>query len=172
MSNSTTFDDDGFASSNTGFSGAASSCGQFSYEVNLSHQRQDSETAAGGSLTWNVSVATLSGSYSQSSKYTQVGGSISGGLVAWSGGVNLADRLSEAFAIMHAPGLEETYTNGQKYRTISRNGVAVYDGLTPFHENHLTLGVFNTSGRTGLQDSRRSATPCCGAVVLTRFGTD
>lgn len=172
VSNSTTFDDDGFASNNTGLSGTAGSRDQFNYGVNLSHQRQDSETTAGGNLTWNAPVATLNGSYSQSSKYTQAGGSISGGLVAWSGGVNLANRLSETFAVMHAPGLEGAYVNGQKYRTTNRNGVVVYDGLTPFRENHLTLDVSNTNSETDLQGNRRSAAPYRGAVVLTRFDTD
>lgn len=51
VSNSTTFDDDGFASNNTGLSGTAGSRDQFNYGVNLSHQRQDSETTAGGNLT-------------------------------------------------------------------------------------------------------------------------
>lgn len=172
VSNSTTFDDDGFASNNTGLSGTAGSRDQFNYGVNLSHQRQDSETTAGGNLTWNAPVATLNGSYSQSSKYTQTGGSISGGLVAWSGGVNLANRLSETFAVMHAPGLEGAYVNGQKYRTTNRNGVVVYDGLTPYRENHLMLDVSNTNSETDLQGNRRSAAPYRGAVVLARFDTD
>lgn len=172
VSNSTTFDDDGFASNNTGLSGTAGSRDQFNYGVNLSHQRQDSETTAGGNLTWNAPIATLNGNYSQSSKYTQAGGSISGGLVAWSGGVNLANRLSETFAVMHAPGLEGAYVNGQKYRTTNRNGVVVYDGLTPYRENHLMLDVSNTNSETDLQGNRRSAAPYRGAVVLARFDTD
>lgn len=172
VSNSTTFDDDGFASNNTGLSGTAGSRDQFNYGVNLSHQRQGSETTAGGNLTWNAPVATLNGSYSQSSKYTQTGGSISGGLVAWSGGVNLANRLSETFAVMHAPGLEGAYVNGQKYRTTDHNGVVVYDGLTPYRENHLMLDVSNTNSETDLQGNRRNVAPYRGAVVLTTFDTD
>ncbi|QUJ09067.1 fimbria/pilus outer membrane usher protein [Salmonella enterica subsp. enterica] len=35
----------------------------------------------------------------------------------------------------HAPGTEGAYVNGQKYRTTNRNGVVVYDGLTPYREN-------------------------------------
>ncbi|TKU33103.1 fimbrial biogenesis outer membrane usher protein, partial [Citrobacter sp. wls718] len=166
VSNSTTFDNDGFTSNNTGLSGTAGSRDQFNYGVNLSHQRQDSETTAGGNLTWNAPIATLNGNYSQSSRYTQAGGSISGGLVAWSGGVNLANRLSETFAVMHAPGLEGAYVNGQKYRTTNRNGVVVYDGLTPYRENHLMLDVSNTNSETDLQGNRRSAAPYRGAVVL------
>lgn len=82
MSNSTTFDDDGFTSNNIGLTGTAGSRDQFNYGVNVSHQRQDSETTAGTNLTSNTPVATLNGSYSQSSNYTQTGGSISGGVVA------------------------------------------------------------------------------------------
>ncbi|WP_176582033.1 fimbria/pilus outer membrane usher protein, partial [Salmonella enterica] len=77
VSNSTTFDDDGFTSNNIGLTGTAGSRDQFNYGVSVSHQRHDSETTAGTNLTWNTPVATLNGSYSQSSNYTQTGGSIS-----------------------------------------------------------------------------------------------
>lgn len=66
MSNSTTFDDQGFASNNTGLSGTVGSRDQFNYGVNLSHQHQGNETTAGANLTWNAPVATVNGSYSQS----------------------------------------------------------------------------------------------------------
>ncbi|HGW5056930.1 TPA: fimbrial biogenesis outer membrane usher protein [Citrobacter koseri] len=172
VSNSTTFDDDGFASNNTGLSGTTGARDQFTYGVNLSHQRQNSETTAGTNLTWNAPVATLNGSYSQSSKYTQSSGSISGGVVAWSGGVNLANRLSETFAIMQAPGLEGAYANGQKYRTTNRNGVVIYDSLTPYRENHLMLDVSQSNSETELRGNRKITAPYRGAVVLTTFDTD
>ncbi len=125
------FDDQGFASNNTGLSGTVGNRDQFNYGVNLSHQHQGNETTAGANLTWNAPVATVNGSYSQSSTYRQAGASVSGGIVAWSGGVNLANRLSETFAVMNAPGIKDAYVNGQKYRTTNRNGVVVYDGMTP-----------------------------------------
>ncbi|UIV48313.1 fimbria/pilus outer membrane usher protein [Escherichia coli] len=53
--------------------------------VNLSYQNQGNETTAGANLTWNAPVATVNGSYSQSSTYRQAGASVSGGIVAWSG---------------------------------------------------------------------------------------
>lgn len=42
---------------------------------------------------------------------------------------------------MNAPGIKDAYVNGQKYRTTNRNGVVVYDGMTPYRENHLMLDV-------------------------------
>ncbi|RVR63913.1 hypothetical protein EOL28_28645 [Citrobacter freundii] len=52
-------------------------------------------------------------------------GSISGGVVAWAGGINLANHLSETFAIINAPGLEGAYINGQKYRETNSKGTIV-----------------------------------------------
>ncbi len=172
MSNSTTFDDQGFASNNTGLSGTVGSRDQFNYGVNLSYQNQGNETTAGANLTWNAPVATVNGSYSQSSTYRQAGASVSGGIVAWSGGVNLANRLSETFAVMNAPGIKDAYVNGQKYRTTNRNGVVVYDGMTPYRENHLMLDVSQSDSEAELRGNRKIAAPYRGAVVLVNFDTD
>lgn len=172
ISNSTTFDNDGYASNNTSLYGTTGSRDQFNYGVNLSHQRQNNETTAGTNLTWNLPFVTLNGSYSQSSKYTQSSGSISGGAVLWSGGVNLANRLSETFAILQAPGLENAYVNGQKHRTTNRQGTVVYDSLIPYRENHLTLDVSHSESDTELQGNRKNVAPYRGAVVLTHFETD
>ncbi|STQ58752.1 fimbrial outer membrane usher protein [Pseudescherichia vulneris] len=83
ISNSTTFDDDGYQQNNTNINGIVGDKDQFNYGVNLSHQRQDNETAAGANLTWHAPFATLDGSYSQSNRYNQASGSIHGGVVAW-----------------------------------------------------------------------------------------
>lgn len=92
--------------------------------------------------------------------------------MAWSGGVNLANRLSDTFAVMQAPGLEGAYVNGQRYRTTNRSGVVLYDMLTPYRENSLTLDVSNTDSKTELLGNRHSAAPYRGAVVLVKFDTD
>lgn len=172
VSNSTTFDDDGFASNNTGVSGTMGRHDQFNYGVNLSHQRQDSETTAGTNLTWNAPIATINGNYSQSTKYTQMGGSLSGGVVLWSGGMNLSNRLSDTFAIMQAPGLEGAFVNGQKYRTTNAKGTVVYDNLTPYRENHLMLDVSQSNSETELRGNRKIAAPYRGAVLLIDYDTD
>ena len=172
VSNSTTFDDDGFAANNTGITGTAGNHDQFNYGVNVSHQKQDSETTAGTNITWNTSVATLNGSYSQSSNYTQSSGSVSGGVVAWSGGVNLASRLSETFSILQAPGLEGAYVNGQKYRRTNAKGQVIYDTLTPYRENYLTLDISQSQSETELQGNRKTVAPYRGAVILVPFETD
>lgn len=49
---------------------------------------------------------------------------------------------------MHAPGIKDAYVNGQKYRTTNCNGVVVYDGLTPYRENHLMMDVSQSDSET------------------------
>ncbi len=66
---------------------------------------------------------------------------------------------------MNAPGIKDAYVNGQKYRTINRNGVVVYDGMTPYQENHLMLDVSQSDKRSKLRN-RKIAAPYRGAVVL------
>lgn len=172
LSNSTLFDDNGFASNNTGLTGTVGQRDQFNYAVNVSHQRQRSETTAGANLTWNAPFATLNGSYSQSSDYTQSGASLSGGMVAWSGGVNLASQLSETFAVMQAPGLEGAFVNGQKYRTTDNKGTVVYDNLTPYRENHVMIDASQSESKTELRGNRKIVAPYRGAVVQVQFTTD
>ncbi|POP47771.1 fimbrial assembly protein [Superficieibacter electus] len=172
MSNSTLFDDKGFASNNTGLTGTMGQRDQFNYGINASYQRQRSETTAGANLTWNMPFATLNGSYSQSSDYTQSSASLSGGVVAWSGGINLANQLSETFAVMQAPGLEGASVNGQKYRATDKKGTVVYDNLTPYRENHLMLDASQSESETELRGNRKIVAPYRGAVMEVQFATD
>lgn len=172
LSNSTTFDNAGYTANNTGINGVAGERDQFNYGFNFSHQKEAHETAAGANITWNGPAAIVNASYSQSSNYTQMGGSISGGMVAWVGGVNVTNRLTDTLAIMQAPGLQGAYVNGQKYRTTDKNGTVIYDNLTPFRENHLMLDISQSSSDTELKGNRKIVAPYRGAVVQINFETD
>ncbi|MFT0698058.1 fimbrial biogenesis outer membrane usher protein [Citrobacter meridianamericanus] len=171
VSNSTTFDD-GYQSNNASLSGVAGNRDQFSYGANLSHQRQENETTAGGSMVWRAAMATVGGSYSQSNKYQQASGNIQGGVVVWSDGVALTSRLSDTFAIVKAPGLQGAAVQGQRYLTTNSKGYAVYDGLTPYRENMLMLDLSDSHSDVALLGNRKGAVPYRGAVVLAEYETD
>ncbi len=172
VSNSTTFDDDGYQQNNTNINGIAGDKDQFNYGVNLSHQRQDNETAAGANLTWHAPFATLDGSYSQSNRYNQASGSIHGGVVAWGGGVNLTNSLSDTFAIVDAPGMEGVSVQGNKYNTTSKKGKAIYSNLIPYRENTLLLDTTHADNDVALNGNRKAVVPYRGAVILAKFDTD
>ncbi|WPO94444.1 fimbrial biogenesis outer membrane usher protein [Buttiauxella sp. HR94] len=172
VSNSTTFGNDGYQSNNTNINGIAGDRDQFNYGVNLSHQRQDNETAAGANLTWHAPFATLDGSYSHSNRYSQASGSIQGGVVAWGGGVDLTHSLTETFAIIDAPGLEGAAVQGNRHHTTSGQGRAIYSGLTPYRENTLQLDTSHSGSDVALNGNRKGVVPYRGAVVLAKFETD
>lgn len=73
---------------------------------------------------------------------------------------------------MNAPGIKDAYVNGQKYRTTNRNGVVVYDGMTPYRENYLMLDVSQSDSEAELRGNWKIAAPYRGAVVLVNFDTD
>lgn len=54
----------------------------------------------------------FNGSYSQLFNYIQIGGSIFGGVVVWSGGLNLFSWFLDIFVIMQVLGFEGVYVNG------------------------------------------------------------
>ncbi|HHT4114966.1 TPA: fimbrial biogenesis outer membrane usher protein [Citrobacter freundii] len=172
VSNSTTFDDDGYQSNNTSLSGVAGNRDQFSYGANLSHQRQGNETTAGGNMAWRAQIATIGGSYSQSNKYQQASGNIQGGVVVWSDGVALTSRLSDTFAIVKAPGLQGAAVQGHRYLTTDSKGYAMYDSLTPYRENMLMLDLSDSKSDVALLGNRKATVPYRGAVVMTEFETD
>ncbi|WP_313488440.1 fimbrial biogenesis outer membrane usher protein [Pseudescherichia sp.] len=172
VSNSTTFNDDGYQQNNTAISGIAGNRDQFNYGVNLSHQRQESETAAGANLTRHAPFATLDGSYSQSNHYNQASGSIHGGVVAWGDGVSLTNSLSETFAIIDAPGLKGAAVQGNKYNTTNSRGKAISSSLTPYRENTLLVDTTGADSDVALNGNRRVVVPYRGAVVLAKFDTD
>lgn len=172
LSNSTTFDNNGFQQNNTNINGTAGDRDQFDYGVNLSHQREDSETAAGASLGWHTPYTTLNGSYSQSNHYHQASGSIQGGVVAWGGGVKLTNSLSETFAIVEAPGLKGAAVQGNKHNTTNGKGQAISSNLTPYRENTLLVDTAQANSDVALNGNRKGVVPYRGAVVLAKFDTD
>lgn len=171
LTNSTTFEDK-YQSNNTSLSGIVGNRDQFSYGVNFSQQQQGHETAVGGNLGWRTPFTTLNGSLSQSNKYNQASASMQGGIVAWSGGIELSNQLSDTFAIVRAPGLKGAAVQGHRYLTTDNQGKAIYSGLTPYRENSLTLDLSHTDSDVSLLGNRRSLAPYRGAVVLTEFETD
>lgn len=172
ISNSTTFDSDGYASNNASLGGTFGSRDQFTYNTNFSHQRQEHQTTAGGALTWNAPLATIAGSYSQSNTYHQVGGNIQGGLVAWSDGVQLAPRLNDTIAIIHAPHLDDAAVQGRPYLRTNGKGYAVYEALTPYRQNFISLDVSDSESEVALLGNRKVTVPYRGAVVLVEFDTE
>ncbi|MFO5048562.1 fimbria/pilus outer membrane usher protein, partial [Salmonella enterica subsp. enterica serovar 1,4,[5],12:i:-] len=112
------------------------------------------------------------GSYSQSNKYHQVGGNIQGGLVAWADGVHLASRLNDTIAIINAPYLEGAAVQGRPYLRTNAKGYAVFEALTPYRQNFISLDVSESESDVALLGNRKVTVPYRGAVVVVDFETE
>lgn len=172
LSNSTSFSKDGYSSNNTGITGIAGEHDQLNYGIYVNQQQQNNDTSLGTNLSWRTPIAIIDGSYSHSKNAWQSGGSISSGLVVWSGGINITNQLSDTFAILDAPGLEGAHINGQKYNRTNSKGQVVYDPIIPHRENHLVLDIANSESETELQGNRQIIAPYRGAVSYVQFTTD
>ncbi|ELM3723932.1 fimbria/pilus outer membrane usher protein [Edwardsiella piscicida] len=172
LSNATTFDRDGYQSNNASLSGYAGEWQQFNYSVSLNNQRQDRLTALGTNLSYRARSATLSASYSQSQDYRQTSAGISGGVLAYRGGVLFSNALTDTMAIVDAPGLRDASVNGYGYHATNGAGQALYAALTPYRENSLRLTPSPQDDTVELQGNMQKRVPYEGAVVLARFETD
>lgn len=140
-----------------------------SYSLNVQRDNRDnfSESA---SLSHNASVAMLNTSVSHSDNYDQFSAGISGGVVAYKGGVLLAQSMGDTIGIVetdNAPGIGVSTNNNIK---TDRWGRAVVNYLSPYRYNTVTLDT-QDAPTVELKESAKKVVPTEGAVVLLRFAT-
>jgi len=134
------------------------------------------KAADAASLAGNVSyvspVATLTANASGSRNYSQVGAGISGGIVAYAGGVAFAPSLGDTMAIVEArDAAGARVANGSGLR-VDPWGRAVVSTLTPFSSNQIELDPKGLPMHVELKSTLQHVAPTSGAVVRVRFETD
>jgi len=157
-------------------SGIVGNSAQIGYNVFAASQDgsgRSRQSSGGASASWNASKARLSASVSTSSgSNRQYGFSMSGGVVAFGGGVVLAPQLGETIAIVEAKdarGASVTNAMGVK---LNRRGHAVVPWMQPFRQNSVTLDPKGLSTDVALAATIRRVAPTAGAVTLLRFETE
>lgn len=164
----------GVASVNQSVNGALGIDSAFTYGVNAGYEA-GSESSDGASLGVNAAyrspLATLTANASKSSAYTQVAAGVSGGIVAYSGGVAFTPTMGETLAIVEARDAEGArLTNGSGLRVDGR-GRAVVSSLTPFARNELEIDPSGLPLNVAFQSTSQRVAPTSGAVVKVKFDT-
>ncbi|HET8747751.1 MAG TPA: fimbria/pilus outer membrane usher protein [Ramlibacter sp.] len=144
------------------------------YGVNMG--RSDTGVATsnivGGSVSYASPVAALGASFSRSSNSTQLSAGISGGLVAYSGGIALTPSLGDTVAVVEAKDAAGArVANGAGLR-VDPWGHAVVSSLTPFARNEITIDPKGLPLNIELKSTMQLATPTAGAVVKVKFETE
>jgi len=145
---------------------------------NLFAAAQDStgrstQSSGGAGIGWTGSKARMGVNLSASNGGNrQYGFNLSGGVVAFGGGVVMAAQLGDTIAIVEAKdagGAAVTNAIGVK---LNRRGHAVVPWMQPFRQNSVTIDPKGLSTDVALAATIQRVAPTAGAVSLLRFETE
>lgn len=158
----------------TGVSGSAGDDNQFNYGVSAASNRTDvngNYNTVGMSGSWLAPKATLGGSYSKSKDYEQASASVSGGLVAYRGGVVFASYLGDTVGIVEAPDAAGARVANYSGMRLDGSGRAVVPYLSPYRQNDVELDPTGLSSDVEFKTTSQRVAPTAGAVALVKFET-
>lgn len=116
--------------------------------------------------------AAVSASASTSTNYTQYGTGISGGIIAYGGGVVLTPASGETLAIVEAKDAAGArVVNGTGLR-LDASGRAVVSTLMPYARNSIGIDPKGLPLNVELKATEQHVAPTAGAVVHLRFETE
>ncbi|WP_329955857.1 fimbria/pilus outer membrane usher protein [Cupriavidus necator] len=147
----------------------------FSYGLNAGYTTGGASASA-GSIGANASyispVATVTGSASTSRNYTQASLGISGGIVAYAGGVAFTPTVGDTMAIVEtrdAAGARLANASGLR---VDPWGHAIVPTLTPFASNQIEIDPKGLPMSVELKSTQQHIAPTAGAIVRMKFETD
>lgn len=164
----------GSSSIQTGISGSAGEDNQFNYGVSAANNRTDdngSYNTLGVNGNWLAPKATIGGSYSKSNNYDQASASVSGGVVAYSGGVIFASSLGDTVGIVEAPDAAGARVANYSAMYLDSRGRAVVPYLSPYRQNDVELDPKGLSSDVEFKTTSQRVAPTAGAVALMKFDT-
>ena len=153
-----------------GVSGAFGRDNAFSYGVNagMGHGNNRSLSATMG---YASPFTTMSVNAGVSSSYRQYGMAMSGGVVAFSGGVVLTPTMGETMAIVEAKDAAGARVGNSAGLRLDPWGRAVVSSLTPFARNEVELDPAGLPMGVQLTTTQQQVAPTSGAVVKLQFAS-
>lgn len=145
-----------------------------SYGVNVGHTSGGAGATAnvGGNVSYMSPYATFSGNASKGTGFTQYGGGISGGMVAYAGGVAFAPTMGDTMAIVEAKDANGARVTAGSGLRIDPFGHALVSNLTPFSNNEVEIDPKGVPMSVELKSSAQHVAPTAGAVVRLKFETE
>lgn len=147
----------------------------FTYGLNVGHSGGGDTrdvTSVGGNATYISPVASVNLNASRSSVYRQIGAGISGGVVAYSGGIVFSPSMSDTLAIIEAKDAVGARVANASGLRIDPWGRAVVPSLTPFSSNAVEIDPKGLPLNVELKSTEQHVAPTAGAVVRMRFETE
>ncbi len=160
------------SSYSTSLSGVAGENNSYNYSVNVDHDSQQRQTNIGAHIAKQASLATVSASISKGKNYKQFGGNMQGAMIIHGGGITLAPRLSETFALIEAKGAKGAdVLNGAGSR-VNRFGFAVVPSIVPYQYNQIGISSQRLAdNHVELLESTSQVAPYSGSSLKVKFRT-
>jgi outer membrane usher protein len=150
--------------------GTAGANSQISYSASASQAGGDNAFA--GSGQYRGADASVSVSAGEGSNYSQESLGMTGGMVIHSGGITLANQVTDTIGIVEALGAEGARVTNNIGTTINHSGYAVLPFLTPYRMNSINIDPDDTvSPDVEFKSTSESIAPRLNSVVLIRFQT-
>lgn len=154
--------------------GMLGSDNQMSYGLNASHVsggERASSTSAGANVVYITPVTTMSGSVSKGNDFSQASAGISGGIVAYSGGVALTPTMGDTMTVVEArdaSGARITNTSGLR---VNPRGRAVVANMISFSRNLIEIDPKGLPAGIEFKSTTQQTAPTAGAVTVVNFDT-
>jgi outer membrane usher protein len=148
---------------------------QYNYSAftNYDYYKNNSNTVSGGvNGSWASPYANVGGSLSAGQGYQQYGATLSGGVVAYSGGVVLTPMLGETSAIVEAENAKGVRVTNYSGLRLDNSGKAVVPYLSPYRQNTVELDPKGLSRDVELKYTSQNIAPTAGAIGLLRYETE
>ncbi|MDR6919014.1 outer membrane usher protein [Pseudomonas sp. 3296] len=148
---------------------------QLSYGVNTGRSGggdTSRATSLGGNASYVSPMTTVSASASKNSNYRQMSVGMSGGVLAYDGGVVLTPSMGDTIAVVEAKdAVGARVVNGSGLR-VDPWGHAVVSNLTPFARNRIEIDPQGLPVNIDLKSTMQQVAPTVGAVVKLKFETE
>lgn len=129
-------------------------------------------TNVGGNVAYLSPYATLSANASKGTGFSQYGGGISGGMVAYAGGVAFTPTMGETLAIVEAKDASGARLTAGSGLRVDPFGHALVSSLVPFSKNEIEIDPKGLPMSVELKSSAQHVAPTAGAVVRLKFETE
>ncbi|MBB3013284.1 fimbria/pilus outer membrane usher protein [Cupriavidus alkaliphilus] len=168
-------DSTGATSVRESVSGTLGADNQFSYGVNASHTSgggNNSDASVGVTAIYVAPMTTLNGSVSKGNNYTQASAGISGGIVAYPGGVAFTPIMGETMTIIEAKEAAGARVTNAAGLRLDPWGRAIAANVMPFSRNQIEIDPKGLPMSVGLKSTTTGTSPTAGAVTVVKFETE
>ena len=158
----------------TTLAGVAGDSNQLSYGIGANRSSGDtipSSNQGNVNFGYRGPYAMTNAGYTQGNGYHQSSFGLSGGVVAYAGGVVLSQMLGDTFAIVNAPHASGAGVGNSPGLKVDPLGHAIVPYLSPYINNTLTLDPKGMSRDVQLNVTSLEIAPHLGAIPLVNFDT-